>query len=414
MIVELSDAKLDDRTAAGSLRGFGAPLEREDPRVLFWLPHGIGDAVMASPAIAGLRAAYPAARIEAAFFRAASRAVLDGHAALDATHLLATRGPAALARGLARLRHRHDVVVVPGGLTPWKHRLPIALLGARACAGVWPRHLARPWFSHGVIAAPGVHESRLIAAALRRALPRVAAGEPFVSRGGAAPDDGHELLRRLGLDERPVLVVATGCEPATPYKRWPLERFVEVARVFLRAHPDFGVWVPLGPGEADHQAAWEGLGDPRVRVTRDVPLATVALGLARCALVLANDSALAHLAGAQRVPTVVVFGPTDPGLTHPLGSEWTAVTSSGACDLRPCFPHFGERFDPRDCANGFACLRSIGVEDVVRALERRVARLAEAPAEGGGWPDEAWRSHADPLSLDPGTGFANGVTARAM
>lgn len=414
MIVEHTAASVDGRAAAASLCGFGAPLRRDDPRVLFWLPHGIGDAVMASAAIAGLRATYPAARIEAACFRPASRAVLDGHPALDATHLLDGRRPAALLAGLVRLRRRHDVVVLPGGLTPWKHRVPIAVLGARACAGVWPRHLPRPWFSHGVIAAPGIHESRLIVEALRRALPHVAAGEPFVSGGDTGPEDARELLRRLGLEGHPVLAVATGCEPATPYKRWPLERFVEVARRFLSTHPQWRVWAPLGPGEADHQGAWEALGDPRIRVTHDVPLSTVAFALRQCALVLANDSALAHLAGAAHADTVVVFGPTDPALTHPLGARWTAIVAEGSCARRPCFPHFGERFDPRECPHGFTCLSSIEVEDVLGALERRLGgrgALAGAPTCAAharcGSPERGGLVAA-------GTGFANGMTARAM
>lgn len=372
MIVEHTAASLEDRAAVRSLRGFGAPLERGDPRVLFWLPHGIGDAVMASPAIAGIRDAYPAARVEAAFFRAASRAVLDDHPALDATYLLDAHRPATLLRQLGRLRGRHDLVLVPGGITPWKHRLPLAVLGAKSCAGVWPRHLARPWFSHGVVASRGVHESRLIVEALRRALPRVAVHAPLVGRGADERRAVRELWHGLGFEERPVLAIAAGCEPSTPYKRWPLECFVETAHAFLRAHPTWRVWVPLGPGEHDHQAAWETLGDARVQVTRDLPLATVALALERCALVLANDSALAHLGAAADVATVVVFGPTDPALTHPLGSRWSAIVASGSCSLQPCFPHFGERFDPRRCPHGFTCLRSIGVDDAVRALERRI------------------------------------------
>jgi len=196
----------------------------------------------------------------------------------------------------------------------------------------------------------------------------VADGEPF--------REGLDPVAVAGIVDRPrlydvldsplvrmcVVQGPTGSGKTTLVRSW----------VLRRPRPGATVWVPLGPGEHDHQAAWETLGDARVQVTRDLPLATVALALERCALVLANDSALAHLGAAADVATVVVFGPTDPALTHPLGSRWSAIVASGSCSLQPCFPHFGERFDPRRCPHGFTCLRSIGVDDAVRALERRI------------------------------------------
>lgn len=363
-----------------ALHGFGSPLAVPRPNVLFWLPHGIGDAVLASPAVSGLRDAYPDARIELAFFRTASSAVLAAHPGIDAIHVLEPRG-AAFLRALVRLRGRFDLVVLPGGLTLWKHRLALRVLAPRAVAGVWPRHLAHPWFSHGVVAERGTHAATLLVEALRRALPLVIAGEPFASVSA----EDHRLAAALwsawGFDERHVLVVATGCEPANPYKRWPLDRFVEVARRFVALHPDWRVWVPLGPGEADHAAAWCSLDPDRVRVTGDLALATVTAALARARLLVANDSGIAHLAATVSLPSVLIFGPTDRALTRPLGERCSVVTSD-VCDRQPCFPHYGERFDPAACARGHECLSTIAVEAVLDALERRVAlAVLDAHAE---------------------------------
>ena len=51
--------------------------------------------------------------------------------------------------------------------------------------------------------------------------------------------------------------------------------------------------------------------------------------LARCRVVVANDSGGMHLAAAAGAPIVAVFGLTDPGRTGPLGRHHRVVTCTG-------------------------------------------------------------------------------------
>jgi len=44
---------------------------------------------------------------------------------------------------------------------------------------------------------------------------------------------------------------------------------------------------------------------------------------------LCNDTGVMHMAGALRVPTVTLFGPTDPALWKPPASEVVVVRSGG-------------------------------------------------------------------------------------
>ena len=49
---------------------------------------------------------------------------------------------------------------------------------------------------------------------------------------------------------------------------------------------------------------------------------------------VANDSGAMHLGAALGIPTVGVFGPTNPDETHPVGRRATFVR--GVADCSPC------------------------------------------------------------------------------
>ncbi len=84
--------------------------------------------------------------------------------------------------------------------------------------------------------------------------------------------------------------------------------------------------------------------------------------IAGAAAFAGNDSGPAHLAVAWRVPSVVVFGPTDPGALYPDGSI-VPVTPSVQC--APCYSNgiF------RGCERGMVCMESIRAVRVIEALE---------------------------------------------
>jgi len=88
----------------------------------------------------------------------------------------------------------------------------------------------------------------------------------------------------------------------------------------------------------------------------------------RCAVLVSNDSGLAHLARAAGVPTVVVHGSTHPENTGAHGAMTVQGPDPGC---RPCYR--------KRCARGdLACL-DVPVEPVLRAVRRALA--ARSPGE---------------------------------
>jgi ADP-heptose:LPS heptosyltransferase len=79
-------------------------------------------------------------------------------------------------------------------------------------------------------------------------------------------------------------------------------------------------------------------------------------------LFLGNDSGATHLAAALGVPTLAVFGPSDPWLWRPLGPRVRVVTSRRLC--APCTAG-----GPIACSSR-SCLEELDAREIAKAALR--------------------------------------------
>src|SRR5437879_6957787 len=89
-------------------------------------------------------------------------------------------------------------------------------------------------------------------------------------------------------------------------------------------------------------------------------------------LFITNDTGPMHIATSFGVPTVAIFGPTDPATTSPFGSRHELVRHPVDCS--PCLL--------RECPIDHRCMQGISVEMVHAAAMRQL--MSTSPLEGGG------------------------------
>lgn len=107
-------------------------------------------------------------------------------------------------------------------------------------------------------------------------------------------------------------------------KCWPADYF---ARVIERLGQQ-GRSMLLLSGPADQERIQAILGDLRgasVKLLVNEPLLELAYQLQQCSCYLGNDSGITHLAALLGVPTVALFGPSDPTIWRPLGLSVTII-----------------------------------------------------------------------------------------
>jgi len=207
-------------------------------------------------------------------------------------------------------------------------------------------------------------------------------------RGWDVADDGlpPEIYCAAGDRERAEAMLAAGgiapgeraiglCPGARHgNKRWPGDRFAACASALAARHP-----MPVlifGAAEEETMCAAIGAGiraacpgTVTLNLAGRLSLLETAAAMDRCALVVANDTGLMHIAAARGVPLAAVFGPTVRQFGFfPRGDKAVVVEHPGlAC--RPC-THIGL---PRCPEGHFRCMNEISAEAVAQAAESRMS-----------------------------------------
>ena len=136
-------------------------------------------------------------------------------------------------------------------------------------------------------------------------------------------------------------------------KRWPIGQFIELSRRLV-GELNATVLVFGGPDEEALQET--GSFDPRrspagLLAVNESLKHTAAL-IRACDLMISNDSGLMHVAAALGVPTLGIFGPTNPSRTAPYGPRLPLSSQAGRaepprCGIRSAAPPAKSRV-PRD------------------------------------------------------------------
>jgi ADP-heptose:LPS heptosyltransferase len=311
----------------------------------------LGDLLVAVPALRALRRARPEHRIVLATPRSLSP-VAELSGAVD--ELLPTTGPA----GLCWDRPAPDLAVNLHGTGPQSHRAldatsPWERIGLRSRG--WP---GPDWAD---LAGRHAHERERWCALLEHH------GIPADPADLRLPPPAHVRVGRPGA---PVLV-----HPGARFgaKRWPAQRFGELAAALSRAGHPVVVTGTAGERElACAVAGAAGLADSRVLAGR-TDLTQLSALVAGAALVISGDTGIAHLASAFGTPSVALFGPVGP-------AQWGPPADGPHVTLGDATVRRGDPFaDDPDPA-----LLAVGVGDVLRsaaaaqALGPRAGRLTAA------------------------------------
>ena len=341
-------------------------------RILVRATNWVGDAVMSMPAVERLRSVFPRAHITVLarpwvaglYRRPLVDDVLPYTAAADWKDL---RGRWRLAAALRA--HRFDMALLlqnafDAALVTWLAGIPIRI--------GYDIKRRRMLLTDAIrVPAPGEiprHHSYYYLELLRRAGLLDAIPEHPSIRFHDRDD-----LRRLGQRRLPGVWIGVAPGSANGHaKRWPADRFAAAATAAATAAGAsvavFGSPDDRGPCERVAEMT-RNRGVHVVNFTGSTGIGECLELVAGCAAFITNDSGAMHVADALGVPTVAVFGPTDPEATGPTG-PLSAIVSEPV-DCGPCLLH--------ECPLDHRCMETVHAARVASEVAR-VLGLARSDA----------------------------------
>ncbi len=157
-------------------------------------------------------------------------------------------------------------------------------------------------------------------------------------------------------------------------RRWPVEKFVEFGNLLADRYKKAVIFVFGGPEENPLKEFIKGKLEGRIKV---IPVTTSSIRESAAVMsfmdaFVSNDSGLMHIAAALQLPTVAVFGPTNPTWVRPWMTKHRVVRLGLPCS--PCFYYSPK---PLTCPEGldFKCLKELSAEMVFDAFEELIAGL---------------------------------------
>ena len=332
----------------------------------------IGDVLLSTPVLRGLRAAFPDARLTMLVNRG-TEGVLAHNPDVNEVLCLEKGSWNAQLKFVQLLRGRAFDGVID--LTDGDRSAAISLAtGAPVRIGFNAEHRWRGLF-YSQVAKPRPMDQHRVdydLCALRALGLDPKPGTPTLYPSPAEEQVVEAWLQETGLlsaQGSPLLVLL---QPGARYslKVWSSERFAQLAD---RLADRFACQILLGGDQREREVAEQVARkvhcSPKV-VAGKFSLLQFASLAKRCALFVGNDGGAMHIAATMGTPVVALFGPTYPQRWGPRGGP-TEVIYKGL-DCRACY-------HPTCLRGDDSCMQQITVDEVFtaasRMLERRIAAV---------------------------------------
>lgn len=351
-------------------------------KFLFIRASSLGDVIHALPALAALRANHPSAHITW-LIEEAYRVLLYNNPHLDEIIVIRTRHwrknwtlktLGEIRDTVARLRgHQFDVALDLQGLI--KTGLIAWLSGARLRLGLNRKNCREPINALFALKKAGYVDKGCNVVDINLNLIRLCGGEQPAPQPHPleAPEETREKMavffrENPDLAAKPIAVINPGA--GFPTKLWKLDRFAKLADRVAR-ELGLNILLAWGPGE---QPMAERIANLMAEKSWIAPKTSIQESIAlfgHVALMISSDSGPLHLCAGMGIPTVAIFGPTDPVRNGPYGANHQVVVKVQPCSF--CWK--------KTCAiETHDCMEQIEVDDVFQAVKTSVTKFVNIAA----------------------------------
>ena len=348
-------------------------------KIILRVPNWLGDSFMATPAVARVREIFPKAHL-AVLCRPHFASFWKSFPGVDSVFVLDSKGRHAGLSGFFLAARELAAERFDLSLTfPLSFSSAFLFFLSRIPKRAGYASEGRSPFLTRAISLPAARKSHLTAEYIRlveRAFDQAPSSAPRALQASKAGEkEAAALLKRHRLSREGLIALGPGATFG-PAKRWPLPYWKQVMEKILQTRTE-SLLILGGREETaylkpllDHFA--KGPWAKRVRLMAGETSVTGLVSLlARCKVLITNDTGPMHAVAAAGTPTVALFGSTSPTWTRPFGLGHEVIYHHEQCS--PCFQ--------KTCPIGYLCLHHIKAGEVLKAAEKILNRKTRVRPE---------------------------------
>lgn len=181
----------------------------------------------------------------------------------------------------------------------------------------------------------------------------------------------REITSRLASGKKKsVIGIHPGCKKKDYYRRWANANYAEVIRLIL-SRSRWGIKLFFGPDEKEDLLFFQKHfgSEKRIRFVVNRRMKELFREIGGCRLFLSNDSGLMHIASFLRVFSVSLWGSSDFRRTGPFNDPKKIIFPDIPC--RPCAHTYEiKSYGFRCVTNDIRCMKMITVGKVWKVLEK--------------------------------------------
>ena len=187
------------------------------------------------------------------------------------------------------------------------------------------------------------------------------------------------LLKKNGVKNDELIVcVAPGAAESAKSRMWPYDSYAELCDEIIVKYNAKIIFVGA-INETELIESIEKSMDNKTKMINTagkITLNQLFYLISKCDLFIGNDAGPMHIAAAQGIKTIGLFGPNIPLRFGPYGKENIGLYKGYNCEFSPCINvHKGQVPDclyPRNSNDYQKCMKNISVNDVLKEVEKMV------------------------------------------
>lgn len=175
-----------------------------------------------------------------------------------------------------------------------------------------------------------------------------------------------------------LVCVAPGAAESAKARMWPFDRYAELCNEIISRYKAKIIFVG-DRNEIELVSSIQKKMDNKnnaINLAGRITLNQLFYLISRCNLFAGNDAGPMHVAAAQGVKTIGLFGPNLPVRFGPYGKGNIGLYKGDNCEFSPCINvHLGQVPDclyPKNSNDYQKCMKNISVNDVLKEVEKLI------------------------------------------